>query len=94
MQFNTVFTLLAIAMTAAAAPTQEGAEIVARTGSCTATQTDIFCCNGLGIGILDLFCTTIIGTGSCSTNTYCCNANQVQAGPALFYVFGLKMAYC
>ncbi|KAL2257141.1 hypothetical protein VTK26DRAFT_603 [Humicola hyalothermophila] len=68
MQFSTIFTALALAMTAAAAP---GAEIT----SCSNDNKPV-CCNSGLLGVLD--CTVAALGGQCQGQSYCCETNAAQ----------------
>ncbi|KAK0634543.1 hypothetical protein B0T17DRAFT_513601 [Bombardia bombarda] len=76
MQITNIFTILAVAMTAAAAP----AEMVARTGgggsttpgTCSTNEQPV-CCNSIGLDLL--LCAVNVLGGSCSGTTFCCSTN-------------------
>ncbi|KAK3943600.1 hypothetical protein QBC46DRAFT_351473 [Diplogelasinospora grovesii] len=76
MQFSTIFTVLAVAMTATATPVEN---LVARNGgggststpSCSNNQKAV-CCNSL-LGVLG--CAVNILGGSCSGTAYCCSTD-------------------
>jgi hypothetical protein len=77
MQFTSVFTLLAVAMTASALPSE-----VARgnnIASCNAASQNV-CCNGL------LNCVVQVAGKTCNTEAYCCEttAPQVSANRTNF----------
>ncbi|KAJ4347652.1 hypothetical protein N0V85_009752 [Neurospora sp. IMI 360204] len=105
MQFSSVFTLLTIAMTAAAAP----AEVVARTtitpGSCTIPNYKPYCCQSLsstGGGVLGgllgldlsaaLACTVGVIGGQCNASVKCCKSDATNNGNALIFINALNCA--
>jgi len=78
MQFSNIFTVLALAMTAAALPAAENVDLLARTNpipnppsTCNNNQQNV-CCNSL-LGILG--CAVNILGGPCTGSSYCCNTN-------------------
>lgn len=78
MQFSNVFTVLALAMTAAALPAVENVDVVARTNSnpnppstCNNNQKNV-CCNSV-LGILG--CAVNVLGGSCTGSSYCCTTD-------------------
>ena len=84
MQPTAMFTILALAATGLAAPTEQSvSEVAARTTTpseyCTSTNTnyEAYCCNSGGFlgGILQLACTVTTGNTCSSGDVYCCNAN-------------------
>lgn len=88
MQFSKIFTVLAVAMTAAAAPAP--AELAARTSATCADQTNHnspVCCSSIstilgglvGVGCLEV---SILGGGACANRpvNYCCSPHSVSGG--------------
>ncbi|KAK4033921.1 hypothetical protein C8A01DRAFT_39617 [Parachaetomium inaequale] len=75
MQFTSLFTILAVAMTASALPS----DVVPRGGggpsitSCS-TQSANVCCNGIASCLLN------VAAKDCSADSYCCESSAVQAG--------------
>ncbi|KAK3314597.1 hypothetical protein B0H66DRAFT_605544 [Apodospora peruviana] len=72
MQFSSIFTILAIAMTTAAAP----AEVEARNGGSPSCNTDqkAVCCNTI-VGAVLCDVVNILSTGTCSAGSYCCSTD-------------------
>lgn len=85
MHFNSLITLLTVAMTASALPAEPAAApnaVVARTGgggSCNSNQQPV-CCNGLLGGLL---CTVGLIAGTCNGEAYCCQTNSPLVSPTL-----------
>ena len=91
MHFNSLITLLTVAMTASALPAEPAAApnaVVARTGgggggggggSCNNNQQPV-CCNGLLGGLL---CTVGLIAGTCNGEAYCCQTNSPLVSPTL-----------
>lgn len=76
MQFSTIFTVLAAAMTATALPN------VARSGGdetavCSSTHNNNVCCDGL------LNCVLNVVAENCSNDAYCCKSDAVQVSSLL-----------
>jgi hypothetical protein len=73
MQFTSLFTILAVAMTASALPS----EVAPRLGGITScsSQSANVCCNGLAADCL----VTLLGK-NCDGSSYCCETNAVQGG--------------
>ncbi|KAJ4291253.1 hypothetical protein N0V88_006254 [Collariella sp. IMI 366227] len=73
MQFKTLITALAVAMTASAMPAGSADAVEARTepSVCNNNQKSV-CCNGL-LGLLG--CTVGILGGNCNGEAYCCQTN-------------------
>ncbi|KAH6851058.1 hypothetical protein B0I37DRAFT_429511 [Chaetomium sp. MPI-CAGE-AT-0009] len=72
MQFTSLFTILAVAMTASALP----AEVAPRLGgitSCSAQSANV-CCNGLASCLV-----TALGK-NCDGSSYCCETTAPQGG--------------
>ncbi|KAH6640639.1 hypothetical protein F5144DRAFT_590072 [Chaetomium tenue] len=72
MQFTSLFTILAVAMTASALPS----EVAPRLGGITScsSQSANVCCNGLASCLV-----TVVGK-NCDGSSYCCETNAVQGG--------------
>ena len=69
MQFTSLFTILAVAMTASALPS-EVAPRANQIGSCN-SQTQNACCDGLA------GCLVVIAGSACKGEAYCCDASGV-----------------
>ena len=74
MQFFTIFTVLAAAMTAAAAPGGGSPTVT----SCTNVQQNTCCTEGLA-GVLTCLVSAL--GGPCSGQAYCCETNNAQVSP-------------
>ncbi|KAK4115522.1 hypothetical protein N656DRAFT_795255 [Canariomyces notabilis] len=74
MQLSAIFTVLAVAMTAAAAPCPNcpGGE----TNICSVEQS-LYCCNA---GLLNLICNVNVLGSSCTGQSFCCDNSVVQQG--------------
>jgi hypothetical protein len=77
MQFTSLFTILAVAMTASALPAEQVAPRAAnQVASCNNVQSQV-CCDGV-VG-----CTlNVLGT-TCDGGSYCCDSDAVQVSSAL-----------
>ncbi|KAK4155996.1 hypothetical protein C8A00DRAFT_31159 [Chaetomidium leptoderma] len=77
MHFSNIFTISALAMTAAALPTAETVDLLApRTGggtetSCSNTGQKTVCCDSL----LAILCTVSVLGGTCQSSSFCCSTD-------------------
>jgi hypothetical protein len=71
MQYTSIFTILALAMTAAAAPSEKLPRVQSNIASCNSATQNV-CCNGVANCIL-----TVAGK-NCEGSAYCCDTDGVQ----------------
>ncbi|GAB1313396.1 hypothetical protein MFIFM68171_03606 [Madurella fahalii] len=78
MQLTTVVSVLAVAMTAAAAPT--GGDTTTTVNYCSNQQTQ-YCCNSLlSCTSVDVLAELLGGSANCQGESYCCENNGNQYG--------------
>ncbi|KAK4235376.1 hypothetical protein C8A03DRAFT_17878 [Achaetomium macrosporum] len=71
MQFTSIFSILAVAMTAAALPSAGVAPRTGDVGSCN-SQTSNVCCDGV------LGCVVTVLGKNCEGSSYCCETTAAQ----------------
>ncbi|KAK4455086.1 hypothetical protein QBC34DRAFT_374852 [Podospora aff. communis PSN243] len=94
---NAIFTFLAIAMTAAAAPAPaEPAVLEARTGTVTeCNQPDqTLCCFGIGLLNIAALCNVIQVASSCSGTKVCCDPTATNNNQNGVQFINLNIATC
>ncbi|KAK4118207.1 hypothetical protein N657DRAFT_685404 [Parathielavia appendiculata] len=79
MQYSSIFTILALAMTAIAAPSEKvvragGGDTTI--GSCNSSNSNVCCTSGL-LGVLN--CIAVLGK-NCEGSAYCCSDKTIQNG--------------
>ncbi|KAK4095704.1 hypothetical protein N658DRAFT_511838 [Parathielavia hyrcaniae] len=77
MQYSSIFTILALAMTATAAPSEKAVRHGSSDdtiASCNSSTANV-CCDGAANCILQII---HVGTKSCTGTAYCCESNVLQ----------------